>query len=44
MGFIDTVQVLADCLHEYALNGQPFDVGPYLRRCALDIICGLHKF
>lgn len=34
------LQVLLSELEKYADSGKEFDIFPYLKRCALDIICG----
>jgi hypothetical protein len=34
-------QILADQIERYVDTDQSFDLFPFLRRCALDIICGV---
>lgn len=34
-------EILVDVLDKYADTGKEFDVFPFIKRCALDIICGM---
>lgn len=38
--FLEHADTLVNCLSEKAETGIPFDIFPYVTRCALDIICG----
>lgn len=40
--FVEKSEILVNVLEKEA-NGKPFNIFPYITRCALDIICGKYK-